>query len=225
MPEISGAQCNCLLLKCLKALKENREGGEPVRCMWMMPRAFIPNASWARTDDRRCKPQPPSTSSRPILPGSLAQFYHGDCLDTLLCFIIVLPTRLSILIWCSALHNTRLWSIVNTSLVTLPPLGYLHWLALNCPPGRVRRVVCLVIAREDSARVGLSQQYIPFILPTSPFSSSGFHPRVVFNINLQDKYSYRTIGSSTSLSSTVSSKNHKQTAPPCHHIIEKEASI
>lgn len=32
-------------------------GKRRVRLKWMLPRPLAPNASWARTDDRRCKPQ------------------------------------------------------------------------------------------------------------------------------------------------------------------------
>lgn len=145
-----------------------------MRCVWMMPRAFIPNASWARRDDRRYKPQPTSTSSRPILPGSLATSTTATALT---------PSCASSLYYRVGLayrSGAPPFTKRDSGPLSIHPSSPTSWLPTlaspQLPPGRVRRVdsaVCLAIAREDSGR---SQQYIPFILPTSPLSSLGFHP-------------------------------------------------
>lgn len=145
--------------------------GRPVGGKWKLPRAFVPNASWARN----LQATTTSTSSRPILPDSLAQlcqFCHDDCLDAFLCFIIVAPTGLSVLIRCSALHGTTCHP-PSTQSTRNPPFIIRPLLSLTCTGQapiasgtcKARPAGCLPsIAREDSTR-GL-----PFntISPSSP---------------------------------------------------------
>ena len=118
----------------------------------MMPRAFIPNASWARTDDRRYQPQPSPTSSRPILPGSLTTLTTATALTP--CCASSLYYRVGLAYRSGAPPFT----IRDSGPLSIHPSSPSSWLPTLAspqlpPPGRVRRVdsaVCLAIAREDS---------------------------------------------------------------------------